>query len=242
LTDYIHRTYRNFDANEKLTPFQISIKETDLYLKARKNLKKEALNFVSLYRGHIENYILLHPDFEKSLVPLPDDQYAPLIVKEMLRASSLVGVGPMAAVAGAIAEFVGRSLLRYSSEIIVENGGDIFVSTAEEIFVKIFAGASPVSQKIGIKVLPSEMPLGICTSSGTVGPSLSFGSADAVTIVSSSTALADAVATAVGNRIRKADDIPFSLKLAESLPGIKGVVIIVGEKMGVWGNIELVKL
>ena len=239
---YIHRTYRNFDENEKLIPFQVSIKETDLYLKARKNLEKEALDFVSLYRGQLENYILSHPDFEKSLVPLPYDHYAPLIVKEMLRASSLAGVGPMAAVAGAIAEFVGKSLLRYSSEVIVENGGDIFVSTAEEVIVKIFAGASPLAHKIGIKVLPSEMPLGVCTSSGTVGPSLSFGKADAVTIVSPSTALADAVATAVGNRVKKADDIPFSLKVAESLPGIKGVVIIVGEKMGVWGNIELLKL
>jgi hypothetical protein len=239
---YLHRTYRNFDKNEKLIPFQVSIKETDLYLKARKNLEKETRGFVSLYRGHIENYIISHPDFEKSLVPLPNDLHAPLIVQEMLRASSLVGVGPMAAVAGAIAEFVGRALLRFSSEVIVENGGDIFVSTAEEIIVKIFAGASPLSQKIGIKVLPSEMPLGVCTSSGTVGPSLSFGKADAVTIVSPSTALADSVATAVGNRVKKADDILFTLKVAESLPGIKGVVIIVGEKMGVWGNIELLKL
>jgi uncharacterized protein len=239
---YLHRTYRNFDANEKLIPFQVSIKETDLYLKARKNLEKEALDSISRYRGQIENYILSHPDFEKSLVPLPYDHDAPLIVKEMLWASSLVGVGPMAAVAGATAEFVGKSLLRYSSEIIVENGGDIFVSTADEIIVNIFAGASPLSQKIGIKVLPSDMPLGVCTSSGTVGPSLSFGKADAVTIVSPATALADAVATVVGNRVRKADDIPFSLKKAESLPGIKGVVIIVGEKMGVWGNIELLKL
>ena len=239
---YLHRTYRNFDKNEKLIPFQVSIKETDLYLKARKNLEKETRGFVSLYRGHIENYIISHPDFEKSLVPLPDDHHAPLIVQEMLRASSLVGVGPMAAVAGAIAEFVGKSLLRYSSEVIVENGGDIFVSTAEEIIVKIFAGPSPLSQKIGIKVIPSEMPLGICTSSGTVGPSLSFGKADAVTIVSPSAALADSVATAVANRVKKADDILFTLKVAESLPGIKGVVIIVGEKMGVWGNIELLKL
>lgn len=239
---YLHRTYRNFDKNEKLIPFQVSIKETDLYLKARENLEKEALDLVSFYRGQIENYILSHSDFEKSLVSLPYDHYAPLIVKEMLRASSLVGVGPMAAVAGAIAEFVGKSLLRYSSEVIVENGGDIFVSTTEEIIVKIFAGASPLSQKIGIKVLPSEMPLGVCTSSGTVGPSLSFGKADAVTVVSPSTALADSVATAVGNRVKKADDILLTLKVAESLPGIKGAVIIVGEKMGVWGNIELLKL
>jgi ApbE superfamily uncharacterized protein (UPF0280 family) len=239
---YINRTYRNFDTNENLIPFQVSIKETDLYLKAQKNLEKEAGDVAFYYRSQIENYILSHPAFEKSLVPLTYDDYAPLIVQEMLRASSLAGVGPMAAVAGAIAEFVGKSLLKYSSEVIVENGGDIFVSTSEEVIVKLFAGASPLSQKIGIKVSPSEMPLGVCTSSGTVGPSLSFGKADAVTIVSPSTALADSVATAVGNRVKKPDDISFSLKVAESLPGIKGVIIIVGEKMGVWGNIELVKL
>ena len=239
---YLLRTYRNLDKNEKLISFQVSIKETDLYLKAQKNLKKEARDSVFYYRSEIENYITTHPDFEKSLVPLPNDHDAPLIVQEMLRASSLAGVGPMAAVAGAIAEFVGKSLLRYSPEVIVENGGDIFASTAEEIIIKIFAGESPLSQKIGFKVLPSEMPLGVCTSSGTVGPSLSFGKADAVTIVSSSTAIADSVATAIGNRVKRTDDIPFALKVAASFPGIKGVIIILGKKMGVWGTIELLKL
>ena len=239
---YVTRDYRSFEEGHKLFPFQVAIKETDIYIKACAKLENESLNFISFYRNQIENYILAHPSFEKSLVPLPCDDSAPPIVQEMLNASSQAGVGPMAAVAGAIAEFVGRSLLKYSSEIIVENGGDIFVRASKEIIIKIFAGTSPLSQKIAIKVLPSEMPLGICTSSGTVGPSLSFGKADAITIVSPSTALADSVATAVGNMIKKENDIPFGLKVAESITGVKGAIIIVGEKMGAWGNIELLKL
>lgn len=238
---YRERFYRDFDSHAKLVPFQVTIRETDLYIKAKKKLEKEALDSISIFRAQIEDYIFLHPDFEKTLVPFPYDAEAPLIVKEMVRASSVVGVGPMAAVAGAIAEFAGKELLRYSPEVIVENGGDIFLSAADQVVITIFAGASPLSQKIGINVLPSEMPLGVCTSSGTVGPSLSFGNADAVTIISPSTALADAAATAVGNMVKTPDDIPSALKKAEFIPGITGVVIILGAKMGVWGHIELLK-
>ena len=239
---FVVRDYRNFNNNQKLKPFQVKLKETDLYIKASVKLEKEAFELVSNYRSQVEIYIRSHPSFEKSLVPLPYDDSAPPIVKEMLHASSQAGVGPMASVAGVIAEFVGRSLLNYSPEVIVENGGDIFVFTSDEIIIEIFAGKSPLSKKIGVRLLPSEMPLGICTSSGTVGPSLSFGKADAVTVVSSSAALADAVATAVGNMVKKEVDIPFGLKATESIAGVKGVIIIVREKMGVWGNINLIKL
>jgi ApbE superfamily uncharacterized protein (UPF0280 family) len=148
----------------------------------------------------------------------------------------------MAAVAGAIAEFVGTGLLDHSPEVIVENGGDIFIKTCETTVVQIFAGTSPFSKEIGIRLHPSHMPAGICTSSGTVGPSMSFGKADAVTVVSSSTPLSDAAATSIGNDIRDENDIDVGLKKAEAIPGLKGVIVLVGEKMGVWGDIELVKL
>jgi hypothetical protein len=148
----------------------------------------------------------------------------------------------MAAVAGAVAEFVGKSLLEYSSEVIVENGGDIFACVSENLTVEIFAGKSSLSGKIGIRLDPSHMPAGICTSSGTVGPSLSFGKADAVTVVSPSAAFADAVATCIGNMIRTEDDIQLGLKRGETFSEVKGVVIIAGTKMGVYGDLELVKL
>jgi ApbE superfamily uncharacterized protein (UPF0280 family) len=150
----------------------------------------------------------------------------------------------MAAVAGAIAGRVGRDLLDRgkTGEIIVENGGDIFVATRTEARIGIFAGASPLSGKVGIVVPAGQMPVGVCTSSGTVGHSLSFGKADAVTVVAGCTALADAVATAVGNVVKEKRDIDSGLSLARDIEGISGVVIIIGDKIGAWGDIELISL
>lgn len=239
---YIHRTYRKFDDSQRLLAFQVAIQETDLYIKARIRLEEEAYQLIHIVRKEIESYISVHPDFKESLSPLPDDESAPAIVQEMLTAGRLAGVGPMAGVAGAIAEYVGKGLLIYSPEIIVENGGDIFVYTQEPLTIEIFAGASPLSGKLGIVLQPSRMPLGICTSSGTVGPSLSFGRADAVTIVSPSPTLADAVATAVGNLINDETDIGPGLEQAQSVSGVSAALVIYRDRMGAWGDMELVAL
>jgi ApbE superfamily uncharacterized protein (UPF0280 family) len=145
----------------------------------------------------------------------------------------------MAAVAGAIAEGVGRELLPYSDEVIVENGGDIFLKTSKERFIGVYAGGSKFTKKIAFSILPEETPLGVCTSSGTVGHSLSFGYADAVIVFSPSTSLADAAATAIGNRVRIAEDIPEALEFAQGIKGLKGVAIIKGDNMGLWGQIRL---
>jgi ApbE superfamily uncharacterized protein (UPF0280 family) len=157
----------------------------------------------------------------------------------MADSAAEAGVGPMAAVAGAIAEFVGNGLLEFSPEIIVENGGDVFLKSLKNRIVSIYAGESPLSEKIGLEIQPEETPLGICTSSGTVGHSLSYGQADAVVAVSKSTPLADAAATAIANLISKPDDIPKGIEFAESIRGLKGTVIIKGDRMGVWGDIKI---
>ncbi|OGN94107.1 MAG: thiamine biosynthesis protein ApbE, partial [Chloroflexi bacterium RBG_13_50_10] len=167
---------------------------------------------------------------------------APAIVKEMARVSQLTSVGPMAAVAGAIAEAVGRDLLAFSPEVIVENGGDIFLRISEKRLVGIYAGQSAFTKKIALEIMPRETPLGICTSSGTVGHSLSLGGADAVIVLSPSTALADATATALGNIVKDANDIPIAIEKAQGIAGLRGVVVIVGDKMGVWGKVKLVPL
>ena len=129
-----------------------------------------------------------------------------------------------------------------SPEIIIENGGDLFLATKEPVTIDIFAGLSPLSQKVGIVFDPSRMPLGVCTSSGSVGPSLSFGNADAVTIISPVTALADAAATAVANIVNTPSDIDAGLQAAKNIPGVEAALIIIHDQMGVWGDIELVRL
>ena len=150
----------------------------------------------------------------------------------------------MAAVAGVIAEFVGRGLQERHevAEIVVENGGDIYLQRQVASTVAIFAGASPLSNKVGIRLRAEQTPTGICTSSATVGHSLSLGRADAVTVLAASTALADAVATRIGNETKNDRDINQALEVAAAITGVSGVLIIKGKALGVWGDLELIGL
>jgi ApbE superfamily uncharacterized protein (UPF0280 family) len=236
------RFYRHWIKDSGLISFNVVVAQTDLYIRSQRNVKDKALDSVLKHRGSLEAYIKSHPLFLTTLNTYQAESEAPAIVKEMARVSQLTGVGPMAAVAGAIAEAVGRDLLAFSPEIIVENGGDIFLKTSQKRLVGIYAGRSSLTKKIALEIVPEETPLGIGTSSGTVGHSLSLGSADAVIALSSSAALADAAATALGNMVRHADDIPRAIEKARGIEGLRGVVIIVGDKMGVWGRVRIVPL
>ncbi len=236
------RAYRNLVKTDDLTPFRVTIRETDLFLLAQRKLESETREAVIRYRWQIEQYIRHHPEFRTSLAPVKSDPYAPKIVREMLKASRLATVGPMASVAGAIAEFVGKDLIPLSPEVICENGGDIFMASSKERVVGIFAGKSPLSFKVGLRIKPGDTPLGVCSSSGTVGHSMSFGRADAVCVLSRSASLADAAATSIGNLIEGRGDIERGLKYGYQIRGIIGVLIIVGEAMGMKGDLELANL
>jgi len=241
-SDYRERTYRSRARTRGLASFQVQIKETDLWVKAERDLTMETRDLALACRHPLEQYIRAHPSFLTSLVPIPDDPYAPSLAKEMIKAASQVSIGPMAAVAGAIAQCVGGGLLAYTGEVIVENGGDLFLAAKRRVTVAIFAGASPLSERLGIRVYPHQMPLGVCTSSGTVGHSLSLGNADAVCVLSRSAALADAAATALGNRIKRLHDIETATTWAKTVDGIVGGVVIIGTAMASWGELELVTL
>ena len=236
---YEPRTYRHRVKDEGLVSFNVAVKETDLYIRTSSNLRRKAHRLVLKYRGMLEGYIKRNPIFLTSLEPLTVGEDAPHIVKEMARAAGRVGVGPMASVAGAIAEFVGNDLLAFSPEVIVENGGDIFLKSLKKRMIGIYAGKSPLTGRIGLEINGEDTPLGICTSSGTVGHSLSYGKADAVIVLSPSTTLADAAATAIGNLIAQPDDIPNGIEMAKSIEGLRGIVIIQDDKMGLWGDAKI---
>ncbi len=239
---YEPRAYRHWVKDGDLISFSVVIKETDLYIRASSNLKSKARKLVVKYRDALEKYIERHPLFLTSLKPLPVDDNAPKIVRAMSEAASKAGVGPMASVAGAIAEFVGTELLPSSPEIIIENGGDIYLKSLRKRIIGIYAGESPLSGKIGLEVEGADTPLGICTSSGTVGHSLSYGKADAVIVLSKSATLADAAATAIANLIKQPADIPGGIELARSIEEISGVMIIQGDKTGIWGKMKIRQL
>jgi ApbE superfamily uncharacterized protein (UPF0280 family) len=233
------RTYRHLIRSDRLVAFGVRVQETDLMIHAGKNLKDLARELVFRYRGHIETYIERYPEFLRTLRPWPSDGPYPEIVAAMVQAGRAAQVGPMAAVAGALAEKVGNELLAHSEDVIVENGGDVFIKTTRPLTMAIFAGKSPLSLKVGLTFQPDPEPFAVCTSSGTVGHSFSYGVADAVCVIAGSCALADAAATAVGNRIHFARDIQAAIEFGQTIEGVRGLVAIMGEAMGMWGRVAI---
>ncbi len=234
-------TYRGPIRPGGLHCFQIEIKESNMLVLADKKLSKETEEALIGCRRDIEQYIYRHPDFRVTFKPFPPEKNMPAIVKAMADAAQEVGVGPMAAVAGAIAEFVGKKLLEHCRQVIVENGGDIFIKTKKRRTVGIYAGNSPLSEKIALEIEPQNTPLGICCSAGTFGRSQSLGQADAVVVLSPSASLADAAATAVGNIVKDGSSIAKGLGFLKKFPLVRGGIIIKDKKMGVWGQVKVVR-
>ncbi|SHO51440.1 UPF0280 family protein [Desulfopila aestuarii] len=244
---YVTRDYRHVVSGDGLVATRVCVDETDLHIFADRDVEKVAQELVVRYRLQLETHIAKNPLFLSSLEPLPLIHVAPPIIREMLQAGIDAGVGPMAAVAGAVARYVGMGLVAEGArEIIVENGGDIFLHRHKDCTVSIFAGQSPLSYNVGIRLGSDKMPCGVCTSSGTIGHSLSFGDADSVTVVADSTSVADAVATRLGNEVGRGrggkEGVSRALECAGRFPAIRGVVVICNEIMGAVGDIELVKL
>lgn len=244
---YVDRNYRKNLAGN-LETFEIKIKETDLLIGVTPgSVDNEARDKIYRYtfflRNELEEYIQTDPVFRETLEPHLVRADAPPIARQMAQWANLVGVGPMAAVAGGFSEMVGRFIeSHFSREVLVENGGDIFITSTKERVISVFAGSSPFSGRIGIRLHPAQFPLGICTSSATVGPSLSLGQADAALITARSAFLADAAATAAGNRVQTADDFSAAIDAVKKVPGVKGILLIKGDKMGLWGDLEIVPL
>lgn len=233
--------YRAAINREGLKYFNISFKETELFIGACMDLSVEALSCVKKLRSELEDYIEKDGRFVKALAPIEALKGAPDIARKMCEAAKKAKVGPMAAVAGAFSQYVGERLLKKSPEVIVENGGDIFISTQKERIVAVYAGVSPLSMKIGVKIT-ARGRLGVCTSAGTVGPSFSFGRADAAMIISKDTLLADAAATTLGNMIVNPEDIQPALEHVYAIEGILGALAVKGETLGAIGEIELTEL
>lgn len=237
---FIERDYRRIRAAE-LTYYTVCEEQTDLMIGTRRAMKAEAVTWVKQARGQVEEMIRTCPAFLTSFTPLSVTGPCSEVARWMLDAARDTGlVGPMAAVAGAVAQYVGRRLKASGEEVIVENGGDVYLSSAQPRQAAIYAGDSPLSMKLGIQLDAGEW--GICTSSGKIGPSVSFGRADAAVVVSHNAALADAAATALGNLLKEERDIPGALERICALPGVVGAVAVMGDKIGAAGGIRLLPL
>jgi len=197
---------------------------------------------LSRLREVLEHYISKNPAFGISLkaIPLPANSFGiPEEIRSMLKCGLQSRTGPMSAVAGLFAEHVGTRLVQKFNleEVVVENGGDLYLKNSTELISVIHAGKSPLSDKMAFALPPGER--GICTSSGTMGHSLSLGKADAVSVVAESTPLADAWATSLANLVKSPEDIEVVLDRVAEIPEILSCAIIVGDQIGVRGEYEL---
>ncbi len=239
------KSYRRGLCPIGMSSFAVSVKETDLWLAVDEKIQISGLpgkveQFLRRERGFLERYIEEDPFFLQTYEPYEAAPGAPPIVHDMVHAGNKAGVGPMAAVAGALAQYVGQWLLEISSQVIIENGGDIFLRCDHPVTVGIFAGNSVFSEKLALKIKPQAGSQGICTSSGTVGHSYSRGKADAAVILAENAILADAVATAAANMVQTQKDLSMAVKFAKKIEGVRGILVILGEKLAAWGEIELV--
>ncbi len=240
------RFYRSSYRGELVT-WHLAVRETDLALCLlpgvwNGTLERQVRALVTGLRRDLERYLRTCPEYARTHSPFHPPLPAPRIALQMAEAAARAGVGPMASVAGAFARAVGLFLRTRSTEVLVENGGDLWLAGTRPRRVGLFAGDSPFSGRLALRILPAQMPLGVCTSSGTVGPSFSYGRADAVTVLAPDVLLADAVATAAGNLVQGPADLERAVEFAMGTEGVTGAVAIQGSTLAAQGAVELVEL
>jgi uncharacterized protein len=243
---YEPRLYREAMGNARWNSFRVEHLETDLWIAVDSgNYSAKAEKFskdrIVYYRKILDKHISDFPEFLASLTPLAMESGVHPLISEMYSASGAAGTGPMSAVAGVVAEYICNDLIsefRFR-EVIIENGGDIFMKIDSPSTISVFAGASPLSDRIGLVIKPKDTPLSVCCSSGTVGHSLSFGNADAAVIACRSGAKADAYATACCNAVKSASMVREVTQLFLQKSDIVSVIIIKDDKVGIGGKLEV---
>ena len=240
--EYKERTYRSRFSDDERRWFCVKFLESDLWIGVdsgsyRASMEADTYAMLVELRRSMDAYLLMDPAYKAALTPYDAGLEAPEILKEMSRVSHKTGIGPMSAVAGAVARHVAEFL--GTKEVIVENGGDIYAQACSDMDISVFAGQSPLSEKIGLHIPAASFPLGICTSSGTVGPSLSLGRADAVMIVCKDVMLADSYATAMANRIKTVNDLQPVIDRISAIPEILGAIAVKDDRMAITGQFEL---
>jgi hypothetical protein len=223
------RRYQTFTHREAV--FRICCKQFDAIVEE-----------ITRQRALLDEYIRSQPEFLTSFEPIAMQPGAPEVAQRMARAAEAVGVGPMAAVAGTMAQFAVEAALRAGAdEAIVDNGGDLYLRVTEPITIGLHAGSAPLGDRLGFSLSPKETPIAICSSSGTMGHSTSLGQCDLATVVAPDAALADAAATFAANLVKSADDVDAALERVGSIAGIQGVLIVKNDRVGLTGHLpELV--
>ncbi len=234
------RDYRQkCSARSGETTFQLVMAESDLQVIAKHNLASDMLTTLGQLRSQISAWMQLYPEFRSSLEPLPIPNTAPEIILRMYAGAQKAGVGPFAAVAGTLAQMLAEAHIHQSPELIVENGGDTYLFSQKERVVALLADPQSTAS-IGLNLHKEDFPLALCASSATIGHSLSLGKGELAVVRAKDASLADALATALGNRLRSAKDVNIALEYGQNIEGVDGIFVQCDEAIGVWGAMELV--
>ena len=212
---------------------------SDLLISCDKNIKDRIEKPLKKIYEFLMFCIKNHPSFLKSLSPIKVNYYFPGIIKKMCEKSSLFKVGPMAAVAGTVCEYIASELTGYCKNLIIENGGDLYIKSSSDLNVGVYLKNKYFKNKIVLKINSKDTPCGLCSSSGTFGHSLSLGKSDLSVVLASSPITADAAVTAIANRITDSKDIQRTINFYNKFKEIKGILIIIDDKIGIWGSFEL---
>jgi ApbE superfamily uncharacterized protein (UPF0280 family) len=227
---------------KEMIKFRVKIADADVFIKTDSNkAASNAFEFIRKNRLEVEKYALKNPNFLRALNPIRISTDSPEVIKRMAIAAECANVGPMASVAGAISDLAVEKMIEDGAKIaIVENGGEISAISKREFNIAINTGSPYFSEGFGLKIFPEDTPIGIGTSSATVGPAFSLGDADAATVVADNAALGDAVSTSLCNEVKTKDlraSIRKGLELSKRIEGVRGSIIIKDNVVGLAGKL-----
>ena len=201
----------------------------------------KAVDRIKDQREMLLGYIRNHAEFRYALRPVKVSHDAPIIVRRMAKSAAVADVGPMASVAGALADLAVESMLEHGARVaVLENGGEIAIRTEQPISVAILSSSLNLSGKVGFYITREDCPLGMATSSSKTGHAISFGEADSVTVVAGNASLADAAATAICNSVSGGnlkESIQMGLRRCREIPGVRGALIIRDGHVGLTGRL-----
>lgn len=221
--------------------YRLAYKYTDLYITSDAVISGKLREPLIRFYEQLKKVIRENKGFRESLYPLKTDRSWPAPVRDMCRSAALFGVGPMAAVAGAVCDSIAREVSDECSFLMIENGGDVYIKSANTVKASLFTGSRYFPEILGISIGSGSTPCGLCSSSGMMGHSLSLGKSDLVTVVSESAAMADAAATAIANAVSTKPDIDRTIKKYIRYSQVKGLIILKDDRLAIWGDLQLVK-
>lgn len=223
----------------RLTSFKVDIGGLRLHVRARSDLSAEARISALRHWEQLESYVVRHSSFKTSFVPVPVREDAPPLVRAMGEASSAVGVGAMVTLSGALVEALAHDLAAFGRPVVVSTEGDTFVVGNVPGTFMVEPAPDPGLGGLAVRVrLPG--PYAFYCSTGRVRIDPAIGRARAVAVLADHGAVADAVGSAMGSALHRPYDVDRALAVAKQTDGVRGAVVLVQERIGVWGDLEIV--